>query len=107
MQPGSQRWRKLKELEANVDKQNELLKMQAEHHHQQFMLNQESLQHEEEQLAKLKHVLYQQQVMLTQQTQFLHGYAWTVQSKEMLLEERAIAEVGPLQSTSSSSTAAV
>ena len=39
--------------------------------------------------------------------QFLHGYAWTVQSKEMLLEERAIAEVGPLQSTSSSSTAAV
>ena len=58
-------------------------------------------------MAKLKNVLYQQQVMLTQQTQFLHGYAWTVQSKEMLLEERAIAEVGPLQSTSSSSSAAV
>ena len=107
MQPSSQRWRQLKELEANVVKQNAFLSMQAEHHHQQFLLRQQSVQHEEEQLAKLKNVLYQQQVMLTQQTQFLHGYAWTVQSKEMLLEDRAIAEVGPLQSTSSSSTAAV
>ena len=107
MQPSSQRWRKLKELEANVDKQHELMNVQAEQQHHQFLLRQQSLQYEEEQLAKLKNVLYQQQVMLTQQTQFLHGYAWTVQSKEMLLEERAIAEVGPLQSTSSSSTGAV
>jgi hypothetical protein len=87
MQPGSQRWRKLKELEANVDKRNELLNMQAGQQHQQFLLRQQSWQHEEEQVAKLKNVLYQQQVMLTQQTQFLHGYAWTVQSKEMLFED--------------------
>ena len=96
MQPGSQRWRKLEELEANVDKRNELMS-----------LRQQSLNHEEEQLAKLKNVLVQQQVMLTQQSQFLNGYAWQMQSKEMLLEERASAEIGPLQSTSSSSTAAV
>ena len=64
MQPSSQRWRKLKELEANVDKRNELMS-----------LRQQSLNQEEEQLAKLKNVLVQQQVMLTQQTQFLHGYA--------------------------------
>ena len=107
VQPGSQRWRKLKELEANVDKQHELMNVQAEQQHHQFLLRQQSLQQEEEQLAKLKNVLYQQQVMLTQQSQFLNGYAWTMQSKEMLLEERAMAELGLQPGTSSSSSAAV
>ena len=107
MQPGSQRWRKLKELEANVDKRNELMTVQAEQQHHQFWLRQQSLNQEEEQLAKLKNVLYQQQVMLTQQSQFLNGYAWTMQSKEMLLEERAMAELGFQPGTSSSSSAAV
>jgi hypothetical protein len=122
MQPGSQRWRKLKELEANVDKRNELMTVQAEQQqqqqllqqqqqqqqqHHQFCLRQQSLNQEEEQLHKLKNVLYQQQVMLTQQSQFLNGYAWTMQSKEMLLEERAMAELGLQPGTSSSSSAAV
>jgi hypothetical protein len=110
MQPGSQRWRKLKELEANVDKRQELMVVQAEQaeqQRQQFCLRQQSLQQEEEQLANLKNLLVQQQVMLAQQSQYLHGYAWNTQMKEMLLEERASAEIGPLQSTSSSSTAAV
>jgi hypothetical protein len=48
MQPGSQRWRKLKELEANVDKRNELMTVQAEQQHHQFWLRQQSLNQEEE-----------------------------------------------------------
>ena len=107
MQPGSQRWRKLKELEANVEKRNELMTVQVEQQYHQFCLRQQSLNQEEEQLAKLKNVLYQQQVMLTQQSQFLNGYAWTMQSKEMLLEERAMAELGLQPGTTSSSSAAV
>ena len=110
MQPGSQRWRKLKELEANVDKRQELLAVQAEQaeqQRQQYCLGQQNLQQEQQQLANLKNVLVQQQLMLAQQSQYLHGYAWNMQAKEMQLEERASAEIGPLQSTSSSSTAAV
>ena len=107
MQAGSQRWRKLKELEQNVDKRQELIAVQAEQAEQQHRHRQQSLQQEEQQLANLKNVLIQQQNMLTQQSQYLHGYALNMQVKEMELEERASAEIGPLQSTSSSSTAVV
>lgn len=107
MQPGSQRWRKLKELEETVDRRQELIAEEAEQHRQQLLIRQQHVQQEEEQLANLKNVLVQQQQMLSQQSQYLHGYAWNMQAKEMLLEERASAEIGPLQSTSSSSTAAV
>ena len=51
MQPSSQRWRKLKELEANVDKRQELIAVQAdqaadqaEQQRQQLCLRQQSLQ---------------------------------------------------------------
>ena len=109
IQPGSQRWRKLKELEANVDRRQQLMSVeaeQAEQQRQQLFFGQQNVQQEEEQLANLKNLLVQQQLMLSQQSQTLHGYAWNLQAKEMLLEERASAEIGPLQSTSSSSAAA-
>jgi hypothetical protein len=107
MQPGSQRWRKLKELEETVDRRQQLIAEQAEQHRQQFFIRQQHVQQEEEQLANLKHLLVQQQQMLSQQSQTLHGYAWNLQAKEMLLEERATAEIGFLQGTSSSSAAEV
>ena len=59
------------------------------------------------QLGNLKHLLVQQQQMLEQQSQTLHARAWNLQAKEMLLEERATAEIGVLQGTSSSSAAEV
>jgi len=107
MQPGSQRWRKLKELEETVDRRQQLMAEQAEQQRQQFFIRQQHVQQEEEQLANLKHLLVQQQQMLSQQSQTLHGYAWNLQAKEMLLEERATAEIGFLQGTSSSSAAEV
>ena len=107
MQPGSQRWRKLKELEETVDRRQELIAAEAEQHRQQLFIRQQHVQQEEEQLANLKHLLVQQQQMLSQQSQTLHGYAWNLQAKEMLLEERANAEIGFLQGTSSSSAAEV
>ena len=107
MQPGSQRWRKLKELEETVDRRQELIAAEAEQHRQQLFIRQQHVQQEEEQLANLKHLLVAQQQMLSQQSQTLHGYAWNLQAKEMLLEERANAEIGFLQGTSSSSAAEV
>ena len=96
IQPGSQRWRKLKELEANVDRRQQLMSVEAEQveqERQQLFLRQQNVQQEEEQLANLKNLLVQQQQMLSQQSQTLHGYAWNLQAKEMLLEERASAEI--------------
>ena len=110
MQPGSQRWRKLKELEETVDRRQQLMSLeaeQAEQQRQQFFIRQQHLQQEEMQLGNLKHLLVQQQQMLDQQSQTLLARAWNLQAKEMLLEERATAEIGVLQGTSSSSAAEV